>query len=152
MSIKLLLADDSNVMRPAIVQLLKQEPKIELVGETTNFAGTLQLTAALRPDVLLMDLHMRDEREHPPQLVRSQIFKHTKHILAISVWNDEKAHALADSFGAHVLLDKTKLYSELVPAILQFCQNVSIPKTAKPLEKSFKQAFSPSIEARLDGA
>jgi DNA-binding NarL/FixJ family response regulator len=45
MPIRLVLADDSDVMRPAIVRLLNDEPRIELVGEATSFAETLQLAA-----------------------------------------------------------------------------------------------------------
>lgn len=130
MSIRVLLADDSEVMRAAIVRLLKEEPSIELVGEVASFAETLHVTAALQPDVLLLDLHMRDEGNHPPEFVKTQVCQHTGCILAISVWNDEKAKALADRFGAQVLLDKTKLFSELIPAIMRFCVNRSITKTA----------------------
>jgi DNA-binding NarL/FixJ family response regulator len=136
MSIKVLLADDSDVMRPAIARVLKEEPLIELVGEATSFAETLQLIAALKPDVLLLDLHMRDELEYPPELVKSQILPHTQCILAISLYNDDDATALADSFGAKVLLDKTKLYSELIPAIMQFCPSVCIPRTTTPVRKN----------------
>ena len=54
------------------------------------------------------------EREYPYELVKSQILLHTKCIVAI--YNDDDARALAESFGAHALLDKMKLYSELIPA------------------------------------
>jgi DNA-binding NarL/FixJ family response regulator len=148
MSVKVLLADDSDVMRPAIVRVLKEEPLIELVGEATNFAEALQLTAALKPDVLLLDLHMYDEREYPPELVRSQVVLNTKCILAISVGNDADAKALAESFGARVLLDKTKLYSELIPTILQFCPNVTIPKIANSVRKMLKQASVPAVQSQ----
>jgi len=145
MPIKLVLADDSDVMRPAIARVLKEEPLIELVGEATSFAETLQLIAALKPDVLLLDLHMRDELEYPPELVKSQILPHTKCILAISLYNDDEATALAESFGAKVLLDKTKLYSELIPAIKQYCPSVCIPRTTKPVRKNLKQPSTPTI-------
>jgi DNA-binding NarL/FixJ family response regulator len=148
MSIKVLLADDSDVMRPAIVRLLKEEPLIKLVGEATSFAETLRLTAALKPDVLLMDLHMRDEGEYPPELVKSQVLLNTKCILAISVWNDADAKALAESFGAKVLLDKNNLFSELIPAITQFCPNVTIPKIANSVRKMLKQASVPAIQSQ----
>jgi len=42
-SIKVLLADDSDVMRRAIVKLLNEEPSTELVGEAKRFAETIQL-------------------------------------------------------------------------------------------------------------
>jgi DNA-binding NarL/FixJ family response regulator len=152
MSIKVLLVDGSNVMRSAIRQLLKNELGIEVIGTATSFAETIALSAALKPDVLLMDPHMPDEREYTPKLVKSQILLHTKCIVAISLWNDADTKTLAQSFGAHVLLDKMNLYSELIPAIKQFCPSVSIPKTAKSFSKDSKRPASPSIEERLDAA
>jgi DNA-binding NarL/FixJ family response regulator len=146
MSIKLLLVDGSDVMRSAIRQLLKKELGIEVIGIAANFAEGLQLTAALKPDVVLMELHTPDEREFPPELVKSQILLHTKCIVAISLWDDDDAKALAERFGAHVLLDKMNLFSELIPAIMQHCPSVSIfPKMREPLGKSVKQPSTPSI-------
>jgi chemotaxis response regulator CheB len=49
-SIKVLLADGNDVMRPVIAKVLKEEPAVELVGEAANFAETLQMAAALKPD------------------------------------------------------------------------------------------------------
>jgi len=152
MSIKVLLVDSSDVMRSAIRQLLKNELGIELIGTATSFAETLVLTAALKPDVLLMDPHMPDEREYPPALVKSQILLHTKCIVAISLWNDDDAKALARSFGARVLLDKMNLYSDLLPAIKQFCPSVSIAETADSFRKDSRRPARPSIEERLDAA
>ena len=149
MSIKLLLVDRSDVMRSAIRQLLKKELGIEVVGTAASFAEALLLTAALKPDVLLMDPHMHDEGEYSPELVKPQILLHTKCILAISTQNDDEAKALAESFGAHVLLDKMNLYSELIPAIMQHCPHVSIPKIAEPLGERHKQPSPPSIDAAV---
>jgi two-component system, NarL family, response regulator DevR len=147
MSIKLLLVDGSDVMPSAIRQLLKKELGIEVIGTATSFAETLVLTAALNPDVLVMDPHIPDEREYTPELVKSQILLYTKCIVAISLWNDGDTKALAESFGAHVLLDKMNLYSELVPAIKQFCPSMSIADTAEPFGEWFKQPSTPSIDA-----
>jgi DNA-binding NarL/FixJ family response regulator len=121
LSIKVLLADDSDVMRRAIVKLLNEEPSTELVGEAKGFAETIQLANKLRPDVLVMDLHMSDEREYSPESVKCQVSTHAGCIVAISVWNDENAKALAKRFGARVLLDKVNLYSELISAIKLNC-------------------------------
>jgi two-component system, NarL family, response regulator DevR len=151
MPIKVLLVDGSDVMRSAIRQVLKNELGIEVVGTATSFAETLVLTAALKPNVLLMDPHMPDEREYTPESIKSQILLHTKCIVAMSLWNDDDAKALAASFGAHVLLDKMNLYSDLIPAIKQFCPSVAMPKTAW-FRKDTKRPAGPSIEERLDAA
>jgi DNA-binding NarL/FixJ family response regulator len=152
MSIKVLLVDGSDVMRSAIRQLLKDELDIEVIGTAASFAETIALAAALKPDVLLMDPHMPDEREYTPKLVKSQILLHTKCILAISLWNDHDTKILAQSFGAHALLDKMNLYSELIPAIKQFCPSVIIPKTAHSRREDSKRPASPLMAERLDAA
>ena len=121
MPIKVLLADDNDVMRRAIVKILDEEPNTELVGEAKGFAETIRLANALKPDVLLMDLHMSDEREYSPESVKVQLSMHAGCVVAISVWNDEEAKALAKRFGARVLLDKVNLYSELISAIKENC-------------------------------
>jgi DNA-binding NarL/FixJ family response regulator len=119
MPIKVLLADDSEMMRRAIVQLLKEEPNIKVVGEAVGFSEMFEKTADLKPDVLLMDLHMHDEREYTPAFVASQLLLSARHIFAISLWNDDASKALARSFGARELLDKNKLALELIPKIMQ---------------------------------
>jgi DNA-binding NarL/FixJ family response regulator len=121
LSIKVLLADDSDVMRRAIAKLLNEEPSTSLVGEAKGFAETIRFANQLRPDVLVMDLHMSDEREYSPESVRFQLSIYSGCIVAISVRNDEQAKALAKRLGARVLLDKVYLYSELIPAIKLNC-------------------------------
>jgi DNA-binding NarL/FixJ family response regulator len=145
MSIKILLADDSDIMRAAIVRLLNEESGLELVGEATSFAEAMKMTAALKPSVLLLDLYMRDNHECPPPIVKSYVGQHGACVLAISLSNDEKARALAESFGAKALLDKASLFSELLPAIKRFCSEgpKRQPRGRKRL-KSPSQASAPS--------
>jgi DNA-binding NarL/FixJ family response regulator len=147
MSIKLLLVDGSDIMRAAIGQLLTKELGIEVIGTATNFKEAFALSVALKPDVLLMDLHMSDESVCPPELVKSQILLHTKCIVAMSLWNDDEALSLAEGYGAHVLLDKMKLYSELIPAIKLFCPSVEVPEIAVPPATRVKEGSIPSIAA-----
>jgi DNA-binding NarL/FixJ family response regulator len=117
-SIKVLLADDSEIVRRAIRQLLSAETEIEIVGEATNFAQTIQLVSDVKPEVIVLDLHMPDETNISPQAVKSHL-NHGSRLLAISLSNDEEAKALAESLGASVLLDKMDLANTLIPTILQ---------------------------------
>jgi hypothetical protein len=105
----------------------------------------------LKPDVLLLDPHMPDERECPPELVKPRLLLNAKCIIGISFWNDATVKAFAETYGAVTLLDKTNLYSELIPAIKQFCPNVSVPKIVKPFIRKSKQP-RPTVEATLDAA
>ncbi len=117
MRIRVLLADDSDIVREAMRKVIAGEPRIEIVGETASFAQTVQAIAALEPDVLLLDLHLAEKLELTPALVKSQLAC-VDHVLAVSFSNDAEARDLAQSYEAKVLLDKMKLFNELVPAIL----------------------------------
>jgi DNA-binding NarL/FixJ family response regulator len=75
------------------------------------------MSAALKPDVVVMDLHMHDEREFDPVLSKSHFLGCAKHVLAMSVWVDQESRARAADYGAAKLLDKSRLASELIPAI-----------------------------------
>jgi hypothetical protein len=67
---------------------------------------------------VLLDLHMPDEKEFSPALVRSQLSEAGAQVLAMSIWNDEEARALAAIYGALALLDKATIASVLIETIL----------------------------------
>lgn len=115
-SIKILLADDSEIVRRGIRQLLAAQTEIEIVGEAADFAQTIRMTRDLNPQVVILDLHMPDENEIRPQEVRSLVSLGSQ-LLAISIWNEEESKALAESLGAAVLLDKMNLANTLIPTI-----------------------------------
>jgi DNA-binding NarL/FixJ family response regulator len=121
-SIKVLVADDSAILRHAIRNVLSTQPEIELVGEAASFAQAIQMANALTPHVIVMDLHMPDENRIDPLDVKSQLNRGAR-TLGISMWNDEETQVLAQRLGAVTLLDKTELASTLIPAIVQLRGN-----------------------------
>jgi len=57
-TVRVLLCDDHMIPRRAIAANLALEPGIEVVGEASNGAEALDLASELRPEVIIMDLHM----------------------------------------------------------------------------------------------
>jgi two-component system response regulator DevR len=117
MPIHILIADDSEIMREAMRKVIEEEPGIRIVGEASTFGQTIQAIADCKPDVLLLDLHLAEKRDFSPALVKSQLVC-VENILAVSFSNDAEARDLAEAYGAKLLLDKMKLFNDLVPAIL----------------------------------
>ena len=58
MRIRVLIADDQALIRRGMSLMLDLEPDIEVVGQAANGTEAVSLSAQLRPDVVLMDLHM----------------------------------------------------------------------------------------------
>lgn len=58
--LRVMIADDHPVFRGGLRALLGTDPDFEVVAEAAGGAEAIQLAADLRPDVVLMDLHMPD--------------------------------------------------------------------------------------------
>ena len=56
--IKVLLADDHELVRDGIRARLEKTEALEVVGEATNGREAVDLVGALRPDIILMDVSM----------------------------------------------------------------------------------------------
>lgn len=57
-TIKVVIAEDSDIVRKGIKQLLKKAQDIELIGEARNGLEALQIVGEVQPDVLLLDVEM----------------------------------------------------------------------------------------------
>ena len=58
MPIQVVIADDEVLARQKILQLLRDEPDIQVVGEGANAAEVIDLVQLTQPDVLLLDIRM----------------------------------------------------------------------------------------------
>lgn len=58
MPIRVLIVDDSALMRRALTALLASDPEIEVVGTARDGQAAIEQVAALRPDVITMDVRM----------------------------------------------------------------------------------------------
>lgn len=56
--IRVLLADDHNVLRQGIAQVLDMQPDITVVAQAENGEEALRQVATHRPDIVLMDINM----------------------------------------------------------------------------------------------
>jgi DNA-binding NarL/FixJ family response regulator len=57
-TIRLVIADDQNLVRQGLRLILEAQPDIEVLGEAVNGLDAVTVVRRLRPDVVLMDIRM----------------------------------------------------------------------------------------------
>ena len=63
-SIGVLIVDDQALVRAGFRMILEIEPDLHVVGEAADGEQAVAQVAALRPDVVLMDVRMPGRRRH----------------------------------------------------------------------------------------
>lgn len=60
MAIRILIVDDHPLVRQGLIGLISTQPDFEVCGEASGLAEARQLAAAMRPDVAIVDLTLKD--------------------------------------------------------------------------------------------
>jgi len=103
--IRVLVVDDSELVRSGLRTLLGAYSDIEVVGETDSAAGALREAQALRPDLVLLDLRLPDG--DGCDICRSLLRDRPEcRILVLSSKLDARSVSEAITAGAHGYLIK----------------------------------------------
>jgi DNA-binding NarL/FixJ family response regulator len=116
MPIRVLLVDDQDLYREGLRILLSLRPELDVVGEADNGEEALQLATALRPDVVLMDLHM-PVMDGATATRRLLCQLPDCRVIMLTTFDDEESRARGTEAGAAAYLLKDTPLDELVEAI-----------------------------------
>jgi len=116
MTIKIILADDHQIVRQGLRTLLSCEPDMQVVGEADDGRKTLKLAEELSPDVIIMDISMPDLNGIEATRLILTEFPEVK-VIALSMHSDSLFVLNMLKSGALGYLLKDCAMEELVQAI-----------------------------------
>ena len=123
--INVLFVDDHEMVRIGVSAYLSSQPDIEVVAEADDGSRAIELALELRPDIILMDLVMKDMDgiEATKKIIES--WPEAKIIIVTSFLDDEKVYPALEA-GATSYMLKTSKASEIAKAIRATYEGQSI--------------------------
>lgn len=153
MNIKVLVVEDFPLVRDGVVDALSRDPGIEVVGAASDGREGLALAHELRPDVIVLDLHMP---EIGGMMVLERLRTELPAVKSIVMTATEKAEPLLDAVaaGAAGYLTKRTSGEELRQAILTVHGGGSViaPQLAPHLLEAYSRASTgeaPDVRKKL---
>ena len=154
--VRVVVADDQDIVRDGLVTVLDLIDGIEVVGAARNGQEALDLVAAQAPSVVLMDLRMpvldgaaataRLRRDHPEVAV-----------LVLTTFDDDASIAAALAAGARGYLTKDASRTDIALAIRTVARGQSTfsatvtDRLLSGLGQPRARAAAPAVTARLSG-
>lgn len=152
--IRVLVADDQALVRRGMTLMLAVEPDMEVVGQASDGVEAVEMAQRLRPDVVLMDLHMPRKggvaatREITLSLPRT-------HVLVLTTLDAEETVFEAIRAGAQAYLLKDATEEELLETVRAVHRGESrlTPQIARKVMDQFRR-LAPLLSAAqpLDAA
>ncbi len=116
MSTRVLLVDDHELMREGLRAILEKEHDLEVVGEAANGRDAVAEARRLRPDVVIMDVAMKDLNGiEATRQIRAE--RPEAKVVALSSHSDRRYVTAILSAGASAYILKANAYDELRRAV-----------------------------------
>jgi NarL family two-component system response regulator LiaR len=116
MTIRVVIADDHRVVRDGLCYLLSQELDVEVVGEAGDGKQAVDIVAATRPDVLLLDLYMPESDGHAV-LAALHDAPHRPVVVVLTSATDDENLVRAMHAGATSYVVKTAPAEHVIAAV-----------------------------------
>ncbi|HLZ56601.1 MAG TPA: response regulator transcription factor [Ktedonosporobacter sp.] len=147
--IRLVIADDHPVVRAGLQGMLASQPDFEIVGEATTGVEAVALTAALHPDVVLMDLRMA-ELDGVAAIAYIRERQPTTQVLVLTTYDSDADILRAIEAGATGYLMKDTPRDQLFSAIRSVAQGKSAlaPEVATRLLRHIRAPAGEALSSR----
>jgi DNA-binding NarL/FixJ family response regulator len=152
-AIRVVIAEDQALVRRGTALLLSMEPDMECVGQASNGDEAVKLALVLRPDIVLMDLHMPIKGGVAATREITLAQPNTQ-VLVLTTLDDDETVFEAVRAGAQAYLLKDASEEELLETIRALRRGESrlTPQIARKVMDQFRHlaqarnSYSPTID------
>ena len=152
--IRVLLADDQALVRAGFRALLDAEPDVDVVGEASDGREAIELTRALVPDIVLMDVRMPElDGIAATRSIAEEVALSSVHIVILTTFEQDEYVFEALRAGASGFLVKDTEPADLVRAVRAVAAGdalLSPGVTRRLIEEFASHAKSVDVAPALD--
>jgi DNA-binding NarL/FixJ family response regulator/class 3 adenylate cyclase len=149
--IRVLIADDQNLVRAGFRAILEGQPGISVVGEAVDGRDAVDLARRRRPDVVLMDIQMPDlDGLEATRRIHAEAAEHPVAVLMLTTFDLNEYVYEALRAGASGFLLKDVLPEDLIAAVRVVAAGDGLiaPTITKRLIEQFARTAPPSAPPR----
>jgi DNA-binding NarL/FixJ family response regulator len=150
---RVLIADDDDLMRAGLVELLTADPTIEIIGQASTGRQAVEGASRLAPDVVLMDVRMPDLDGIAATRELSRTAPGTKVLILTTFEQDDYIFGALRAGASGFLLKRTRP-EELIAAVHTIAAGDSLlsPSVTRRVIDRMAQQPTPELtgQARLD--
>jgi two-component system nitrate/nitrite response regulator NarL len=110
---RVLLVDDTPVVRSLVRHLIELEPDFEISGEAENGRDAVEKAENLKPDLIILDLVMPVMTGLDAAPLLRKLLPNTR-IILFTVQEGREVERLAHAAGIHAVVSKNQAVSKLI--------------------------------------
>jgi len=122
-SLRVLLVEDSSLLAARLAELIRRLPDVDLIGTVETESDALNRVAAATPDVLILDLHLRNGSGFGVLRTLSRAGRQRPKIIILTNFGLPEYRREAETFGVEAFLDKSRDYFRLPSLLTGFARD-----------------------------
>ena len=128
---KVLIVDDSRIVRERLAALISELPTVEVIGDAANVVEAVKKIRRLRPHIVVLDIAMPGGNGiHVLEAIR-KLRPPRAHIIMLTNFAQEAYRERCLELGAEYFFDKSAEFQEAVETIKELSRSTSLPRLVR---------------------